>query len=216
MNIKNLKVACYLYNQFTNYDQNYLHIINKYTPLDLDKNKHIIVLLKWLRSWGCRQFKNDCEDISIDSIKDWYKVNSTKIPNNNIHLIGYDLDKEKENIINIFDDLSNRLASNKNNKNKTIEVCVGSVGAAKILFALRPNLFSPWDTLIYKRLKLEGSGSGYVMYLREIQQNLKFLKIESKRNNIDWGDIFVYLNKKHNSYPKLIDEYFWITYHKGK
>jgi len=214
MNLQNLKIACYLYDRFTDYDQSYLDLANKYKNLDLNVNDQIIDLIKWLRSWGCRQFKNDCEDISIFSIKDWYKTNSLKIPNNDC-LIDYDLDKNKEKIIQIFDDLSNRFASNRKIKNKIIEVRIGPVGAAKILFALRPNLFSPWDTPIYNHLKSEGNGSGYIMYLREIQENLKYLKIESERKSINWANIFTYLNREHNSHPKLIDEYFWVTITKG-
>lgn len=215
MKLQNLRVACYLYNQFSNYDQKYLDLSNKYLNLDLNVNDHITDLIKWLRSWGCRQFKKDCENISIFSIKDWYETNSLKIPDNNNFLIDYDLDNNKEKIIQIFDDLSNRLASNKKNKNKIVKVRIGPVGTAKILFALRPNFFSPWDTPIYNQLKLQGNGSGYIMYLRKIRHNLKYIKIELERKNINWANIFTYLNKEHKSYTKLIDEYFWITITKG-
>jgi len=215
MNLVNLKVACFLYNQFTDYDNNYLKFLSKYENLDLIVKDQVVDLIKWLRSWGCRQFKNECESTSIASIKDWYNVNLEKIPNNDIHLIDYDLNQNNEKIIQIFNDLSCRVASKRTFRNKTIEIQIGPVGTAKTLFAINPNLFAPWDTSIYHRLNLNGNGIGYVRYLKIIQQKLKHLRLEAESKNINWNDIFSYLKKKHKSHPKLIDEYFWVTITKG-
>ena len=111
----------------------------------------------------------------------------------------------------MFDDLANRKASVKNRGNKRIEVRIGPVGTAKILFALRPNLFSPWDTPIYKKFRLNGDGSGYVSYLTKIQKELRELRDSLNDTKLTWENLFNYLEKRHNSYPKLIDEYYWIT-----
>jgi len=211
MNLVNLKVACFLYNQFTDYDNNYLKFLSRYKSIDLSTIDQVIDLIKWLRSWGCRQFKIEFEDISISSIINWYRVNSLKIPKINNHLIDYNLDKNQDQIIEIFDDLSMREASKKKYRDKTINIRIGPVGTAKTLFALRPNLFSPWDISIYQHFKLDGNGYGYIEYLSKIQKNLKELREESVKSNLDWDNIFTYLNKKHSYYPKLIDEYFWVT-----
>lgn len=68
MKLLHLKIACYLYNQFTEYDDSYLKLSKEYPYLNLSKKEHVKALIKWLRSWGCRQFKNDNENISIGSI----------------------------------------------------------------------------------------------------------------------------------------------------
>ena len=215
MKLLHLKIACYLYNQFTGYDDNYLQLSKAYPNLDLNQNTHIKALLKWLRSWGCRQFKSDDEKLSVNSIMDWYSSKKAKIPHSGEHLIDYDLANNKELVIEIFDDLLARKAATKQREKHDIDVRIGPVGAAKILFALRPNLFSPWDTPIYKKFQLTDNGSGYVGYLARIQNDLLEIRDEMKNTNISWDNLFGYLEKKHSSYPKLIDEYYWTTVTRG-
>ncbi len=211
MKLLHLKIACYLYNQFTDYDTNYLRLSNKYPNLELNQTPQIMALIEWLRSWGCRQFKSENEEISIDSIDAWYKSTKSRISTVNDYLIDCDLLKNKKLIIDIFNDLSGRKASVKHRANTKISVSIGPVGAAKTLFALNSNLFSPWDTQIYKKLGLEGNGSGYVGYLEKIQKELIEVRDGLRNTSIKWNGLFKYLDKRHNSYPKLIDEYYWIT-----
>ncbi len=175
----------------------------------------MIALLKWLRSWGCRQFKTDDEEISINSITKWYELNKENLPSPTACLIDYDLTANKGVIISLFNDLSKQKAATKERNGYEIDVSIGPVGAAKTLFALRPNLFSPWDTPIYNELDLEGNGSGYVGYLSRIQTELKGLRSVLMKSGIDWNDLFKVLKKRHKSYPKLIDEYYWITITQG-
>jgi hypothetical protein len=207
MKLLHLKIACYLYNQFTDYDDSFLKLSTEYPNLDLNEKEHIKALIKWLRSWGCRQFKCDNENTSIESIISWYSSIKSKIPRNDEYLIDYNLVNNKDQIIKIFDSLKNSKAATRQKR----DVCIGPVGTAKTLFALRPNLFSPWDTLIYQHWKLEGNGDGYVNYLTIIQNDLKAIREAIQNTNISWNNLFNYLEKKHNSYAKLIDEYYWIT-----
>jgi hypothetical protein len=188
-----------------------LDLLGKHPILDLEKRIDVSDLIKWLRSWGCRQFKNEDENISINNFQDWYNSNKSKLPNINQNLINYDLTINEGLIIELFDNLSICKSAIREGKYRQVDVCVGPVGAAKTLFALRPNLFSPWDNLIYKQLKLECNGLGYVSYLHKIKTELINIRDEAINNHLEWENIFNYLNKMHRSYPKLIDEYFWIT-----
>jgi hypothetical protein len=215
MKLLYLRVACYLYNQFTDYDSSYLELQNKYPILDLKKTEQVKALIKWLRSWGCRQFKTNNEDISINSIVDWYELNKSNIPSPDAHLIDYDLVTNKNKIINLFNKLSERKAATKERGNNNIDVRIGPVGTAKILFALRPNIFSPWDTPIYKKLQLEGNGAGYISYISKVKRELNEIRETLKNTTITWDGLFKYLNKRHRCYPKLIDEYYWITITRG-
>jgi len=215
MKLSHLRTACYLYNQFTDYDSSYLELRGNFPQLELSQKDQAKALIKWLRSWGCRQFKNDDEDISVSSIMSWYELYKSQIPPPTDCLIDYDLTKNKKLIAGFFSDLSNRKAATKKRGGNNIDVRIGPVGAAKTLFALRPNLFSPWDTPIYKSFQLEGNGSGYVSYLYKIQNELKDVRVNVSKTSIGWNNLFDYLKKKHNSYPKLIDEYYWITITQG-
>jgi hypothetical protein len=145
----------------------------------------------------------------------WYELNKKQIPPPTDSLIDYDLTKNEKLIANLFSDLSNRQAATKERGGNNIDVRIGPVGAAKTLFALRPNLFSPWDTPIYNNLHLEGNGHGYINYLSKIQNELQDVKNGLRKISIGWNDLFEYLKKKHKSYPKLIDEYYWITITQG-
>jgi hypothetical protein len=64
-------------------------------------------------------------------------------------------------------------------------------------------------------LNLEGNGAGYVNYLFKIQHDLKDIRAALENTVINWSDLFTYLEKQHKSYPKLIDEYYWITITQG-
>jgi hypothetical protein len=215
MKLAHLRTACYLYNQFSDYDASYLSLATKYPNLQLNSKNQVIALIEWLRSWGCRQFKKTDEDISIDGIMKWYETNESKLPLPDDCLLDYDLSANRRRIIGLFDDLSNRRAARKERHGQGIDVRVGPVGAAKTLFVLRPNLFSPWDTPIYKKLDLEGDGSGYVGYLSRIQEELKEVKAELQNAGMEWDNLSRILQKRHKAYPKVIDEYFWITITQG-
>lgn len=215
MKLLHLKIACYLYNQFTDYDNSYLELLKKYPNLNLNESEHVKLLIEWLRSWGCRQFKKDNENISINSIINWHASKRSKMPKSSEYLIDYDLVDNRDLIIEIFDNLKDRKAATRLQIKGEIDVCIGPVGTAKILFAIRPNLFSPWDTPIYQKFELEGNGSGYVKYLLKVQNELREIKDGLKDANITWDGLFGYLKKQHRSYPKLIDEYYWITITQG-
>lgn len=145
----------------------------------------------------------------------WYEINEPKLPRPDDCLIDYDLSANRRRIIGLFDDLSNRQAARKERNGQMIDVRIGPVGAAKTLFVLRPNLFSPWDTPIYRKLDLKGDGSGYVGYLSRIQEELNEVKAELQNAGMEWDDLSKILQKRHKAYPKVIDEYFWITITKG-
>lgn len=207
MELLELKIACYLYNQITKNDESYLDLVKDYKDLNLNNTKHISRLLDWLRSWGCRQFKIAEEDTSIENIKEWYKSNKPNIPDN-VDLLDYDLEINRKVLTDIFNNLSSCIACNRNDG---LLVKIGNVGTAKMLFVLRPNLFAPWDNAITKTLQIKCNGNGYVNYLSRIQNELKEIKMKFENKDENWINLFDYLDKKHKSYPKLIDEYYWIT-----
>ncbi len=181
----------------------------------MNSKDQVIALIEWLRSWGCRQFKKTDEEISINGFMKWYGIHESKLPSPDDCLIDHDLSASGRMIVSLFDDLARQRAARKERDGQGIDVRIGPVGAAKTLFALRPNLFSPWDTPIYQTLDLEGDGSGYVGYLLKIQDELKEVKAELLNSGREWDSLSRILQKRHKAYPKVIDEYFWITITRG-
>jgi len=214
--LSHLKTACYLYTQFTEYNSSYVDLFQAYPHLDLSEERQVKSLLQWLRSWGCRQFNIDDECMSVRSIMDWYRQHKSELPSREECLEDYDLAKNRALISSLFSELSNGEAgTKKHKKGSSIDVRIGPVGAAKTLFALRPNLFSPWDTPIYRHFSLKGDGDGYVSYLTRIQGELKEIKGALKEASIPTSYLFDNPKNVHRSFPKLVDEYYWVTITKG-
>lgn len=207
MTINELKIACYLYERFTDYDKGYRNL-RSINLLELNKREHIVKLLEWLRSWGCRQFKTDHTEMSIKHLTDWYSKDSKFLPDFRLHL--FDGNKIQ---LDITTGIFNRLQTTKISEryNSTSEVTVGPIGAAKILFALRPNFYSPWDRPICQNKGYQLDGHGYIKYLQDIQEILTELEKECKAGGFEIFDLVNITNRPFSSLPKLIDEYNWVT-----
>jgi hypothetical protein len=207
MTINELKIACYLYERFTDYDKGYRNL-KSIKVLDLNEREHLVILLEWLRSWGCRQFKTDDTDMSIKYLTDWYAKDSKLLPDPGLHLL--DGDRIQFDLTTgIFNRLQNTKISER--YNSTSDVNVGPVGAAKILFALRPNFYSPWDRPICQSKGYQLDGNGYIKYLKDIQVTLSELEIECKEGGFKIFDLVKITNRPISTLPKLIDEYNWVT-----
>ena len=137
------------------------------------------------------------------------------MPSRHDCLIDYNLVVNEKLIIESFNNLSEQKAATRQHGDREISVRIGPVGTAKALFALRPNLFSPWDQPIYRNFQLDDNGCGYFKYLLKVQNELREIKNSLKDTDLNWDELFGYLDKKHTSYPKLIDEYYWITITQG-
>jgi hypothetical protein len=207
MTINELKIACYLYERFTDYDKGY-RIIRSIDILDLTDREHLKRLLEWLRSWGCRQFKTDDTEMSIKALNGWYLRDSKYLPDPDVFL-----HNAEKKYLELTEKIFNRLRDTKISEryNSTSEVNVGPVGAAKILFALRPNYYSPWDRPICQSKGYQLNGNGYVKYLQDIQKTLYGLKNECVENGLTIHDLIKITNRSISSLPKLIDEYNWVT-----
>jgi hypothetical protein len=207
MTIIELKIACYLYERFTDYDKSYRNL-RAIEVLDLNIREHIGKLLEWLRSWRCRQFKTDDTEMSIKQLTEWYSKDYELLPPSELYLLNGD-----KAIFNQTIDIFNRLQNTKISEryNSTSDVTVGPVGAAKILFALRPNFYSPWDRPISQSKGYQLDGRGYVSYLNDIQETLKEIEKECIAMGIELNDLIKITNRPISSLPKLIDEYNWVT-----
>lgn len=197
ISIKHLHIACYIYQTLSKYDESYSNIseIGKKRELYNDDIKNLV---HWLRKWGCRQFEMKSEEQSKTNILKWYNESLKLLPANSESILNCSTD----NFESLFDSLSNIKASWKN---------VGPVGAAKILFALRPNVFAPWDNPIMKSLGHKGIGKGYFDYIVGIKGILLGLSEECKTKGLSIFNLPSFIERTKSTLPKLIDEYYWVT-----
>lgn len=202
ISLKKLFVACYLYSKMNNYDESYLKIKDIYKKKYLEETDFSNLII-WLRSWGCRQFHKANDDDSILGLKNWYDKRQGEFPGKNTSL----MKNESPHSKTLFESLA---------EVEIPKVKVGPVGASKILFALRPHLFVPWDNEICKKLRFKKMNSeDYVEYLSFIKEMLQKIVAQCKTKGIETSSIPKSLCRPNSTLPKLIDEYLWITCSKG-
>ena len=148
--IPKLRTACYLYGASTSFDPAYQKFLpfrelNPTEPADQQR------ILRFLRKWGCRQFATNQEEVSRQALSEWYTACHKMLPPL-YGTLSKCTDAQLSSVPDIFDALSQRLASEKNRDGKRVSVRFGPVAAAKFLFLLRPQVFLPWDTPIIKAL----------------------------------------------------------------
>lgn len=92
---------------------------------------------------------------------------------------------------------------------------VGPTGAAKILHALRPLALPPWDDPIRDGLRYDRSRRGYLLFLRDVQKQVRDLEAEASSLGMPAAQIPAALGRPASSLPKMIDEYYWVTITQG-
>lgn len=212
MRLGELAFACYVYARMTDYDRSYNRFrLETHPQLDLTNYEHRMALIKWLNGWGCRQFARDHHDLASEEIHDWYQQFGDGLISPDKSLL--DLSSSDWALVeDAYAQLVVRTASMRQRpRGGHSKVVVGPTGAAKTLFALRPNALVPWDEPIRKHYHLDGSAHAYMKYLRIVRDNLRDLDESCKELGHRLSDLPHILNRQTSSLPKLIDEYYWVT-----
>jgi hypothetical protein len=209
MNLSELAFSCFCYSRLTtNYDGSYLLFLQATQPsIDLNKSDHRRALLKWLNQWGCRQFAIDYHDHASQKLLQWHNEFGDRMPlvNKNIWEL---TDEDYKFIHTAYNSLVNCIASLRHRNGTEIRVSFGPTGAAKILFAIRPNAFAPWDAPIRHSFQYDGSADSYVCFLKKVNQELQQIKPTCEANGFSLTELPTRLYRK-SSVPKLIDEYYY-------
>jgi len=185
--------------------QDFLKSVNN--ELDLGIDDHRDKLLVWLRKWGCRQFWVAKNDISSKEILDWYKKNSKVLS-----CLKSDLYHLNEGEIQLLGDLYSSLKQKTASINKKGNIIsVGPTGAAKILFALKPETTLPWDNPIREHFKYDDSKESYIKYIEKAKDILFEIEKDCIKYNVQFNNLPEHLERPNSTHAKLIDEYFWIT-----
>ncbi len=145
-----LAFGCWVYQTITGYDSSVTELRNATGgQVDPHNLNHRRLLFKWLRQWGCRQFKKaDQDTIAGQSLDAWAGKWLTRLPTDDVTLETINKAQIGE-ISNAYDDLRKRQAGPRTLPGGSIsDVTYGPVGAAKTLFALWPNICPPWDNYI--------------------------------------------------------------------
>jgi hypothetical protein len=205
-----LAFACFLYNCFTNFNDTYLEFCEgtKQSP-DFSDLDHIKKLLIWLNDWGCRQFALDYHDLASKEIKAWFESHKGELPSEGLCLRNMNED-DFAKAGKLYGSLMSKTASKKARNGRELTITVGPTGAAKILFAIRPNAFVPWDIPMRNGLGYGNSPADYTGYLKYIQSVLGIVNEFCKEKGFEITELPEKLGRKNSPVTMLIDEYLWI------
>ncbi len=110
-----------------------------------------------------------------------------------------------------YADLERRPADRRNRSGHRYQVAFGPTASAKVLFALRPTAFPPWDDAIRKHFGYDGGEDSYRKFLDRVRQELGELVKDAGRLGVKPRDIPRQVGRVNSSLPKLVDEYHWVT-----
>ena len=202
-----------MYAHFTDADASYLRFLQATDDCpDLAVAEHRRVLLVWLNSWGCRQFEIAWHPRASEEIRAWYDEYRHPLCRRDKNL--WELSAvELSKAARAYASLSERTASwygpieRPSGRKKR----VGKTGAAKIMFAIRPRAFPPWDGPITEYFGYDGSAASYLAYLEDVRRKLEELEAHCDSKGIGLGDLADYLGRPTSTVAKLIDEFHWVT-----
>lgn len=214
MKLFELAYTCRLYGVFSNYDDTYRRFRDTTPAFDIFNHLHRKALLKWLNSWGCRQFALNFHDKASEHLRNWGEENLTRLPPAGVSL----LDLTDINFVNagtLYASLRDLQASVHQCKGNSYSVTFGPTGAAKTLFALREQVFPPWDKSIRVHHGYDDSKESYIEFLQLVRHELQEVVTDAEAHGVVASNIPNTLNRPFSSLPKLVDEYNWVTITRG-
>lgn len=177
---------------------------------DYRRPRHLKALFEWLNAWGCRQFARRYHGVAAKELREWGRRWLKKLPRAEVALSAL-AHSHLEAAVEAYEDLKTRRACMRRGPSGRYKVRYGATGAAKVLFALRPVAFPPWDKPIREHFGYDESARSYGRFLQRVRAEIKGLEAEAARAGMSRGRIPAAVGRPHSSLPKLIDEYYWLT-----
>lgn len=211
MRLHELAYACSLYDAFTDFDKSINEFRDTVSPaFDLSKPVHRKALLVWLNSWGIRHLSRRDHPMASKGLLEWGRRYLDRRPHDDLGLAELP-DAALVEASEAYGDLERRRASMRLTKSGPIAVTFGPTAAAKILHAIRPKAFPPWDNPIRERLGYDRSPESYRKFLDSVQEHVRRLEEEASHLGISATDLPKLMKRPGSSIPKLVDEFYWVT-----
>jgi hypothetical protein len=210
MKLYELAYCCRLYGHLTGYDRHLSQLHQRVgSGLDPLIPAHRTALFQWLNGWGCRQFAREHHATTAsDSLVQWAASWLDRLPASPEQLTNLSAAR-LERCAEAYDALRVLSASRRTlNSGRVSVVTYGPTGTAKTLFALRPNVFPPWDDPIRILLGFGKDGASFQRYLTEVASTLRELAAEA---GIPVTALPELVQRPNSSPPKLVDEYNWVV-----
>ena len=174
--------------------------------VDLAVPAHRVAAIGWLRSWGCRHLRRADTPRTSEALRAWWEDWGAQLPGDHEILTGLG---EADLVLagRAYGALRARPAARRTVRGRDLDVAFGDTAAAKLLFALRPQVFPPWDEAIRLAFGRPGGADAYVRMLRLSAAALDGL---ARRLAVGVSDLPEILGRPGSSPPKLVDEFLLI------
>jgi hypothetical protein len=177
--------------------------------VNLSKLSHRDALVTWLRRWGCRTLATRDTKLTLSALERWWRAWRKRLPPAAAVLMDMD-GSAAEDAAAAYGSLAELVVSYRRASRKKVPVRMGPTASAKALFAVRPHFFPPWDDMIRRELRLDGSAASYATYLAFVSRELQDLVQNAKGLGFQPAEIPALVGRSGQSFPKLIDEYLWV------
>jgi hypothetical protein len=180
--------------------------------LDLSLPAHRDALLAWLRQWGCRHLRTADNARSSRALLAWWKRHASDIPASGatLHRLGPAAFAKAGRA---HADLAARPAARRRHGDGEVDVTFGSTAAAKAMFALRPQVFPPWDEPMRSAFSWTGlDPSDYEAFLYMSKDALEGL---ARRAGVPVSRLPEHLGRPDSTPARIVDEYLWMRLTRG-
>jgi len=180
--------------------------------VDLAVPAHRVAAIDWLRAWGCRHLRRADTIKTSEALRTWWDDWGAQLPGDHATLTGLD-EAGLALAGRAYGALRATPAASRSVKGRDVDVSFGDTATAKLMFAIRPRVFPPWDEPIRLAFGRPGGADAYVRLLRLSAAALDGL---AGRLAVPVSDLPEVLGRPGSSLPKLVDEYLLIRVPRGR
>jgi hypothetical protein len=178
--------------------------------LDISRPVHPGALLKWLNEWGCRHLAKEQHHVASESIREWYETEGRPLAGIRQHLWLLD-EAELERASIAYGTLKDRIGARSHRDGKDGAITIGPTAASKILFALSPEAFAPWDDAMRKHFGCDGSAESYVRFLGIVRALAISIGAQCEKSGFPIERLPKELKRPGATVVSLLNEYLWVS-----
>jgi hypothetical protein len=180
--------------------------------VDLTNPAHRLAAITWLRAWGCRHLRRADTPLTEEALRTWWTAWNGSLPGDQATLTGLGEDELLSAAL-AYDALRGSPAARRRVQGSDLDVAFGDTATAKLLFAIRPRVFPPWDEAIRLAFGKPGGSAAYVRMLR-----LSAAALEGLAGRLAAGvsELPEILGRPESTPPKIVDEFLLIRIAKSR
>lgn len=180
--------------------------------VDLNDAAHRLAAITWLRAWGCRHLRRADTPRTDEALRTWWTAWNGLLPGEQATLTGL-VEADLVSVAPAYDALRAAPAARRSVKGTDLDVAFGDTATAKLLFAIRPQVFPPWDEAMRLAFGKPGGSAAYVRMLRLSAAALDGL---AGRLAVPVGELPEILGRPESTLPKIVDEFLLIRIAKSR